>query len=74
LRFKEIEDAFEIDFSIYFSEELNKIKEMQADTLLELTSEKIIVLPEGKLLIRNICMVFDIYLKENKSQRFSKTI
>lgn len=74
LSFKEIEDAFEIDFSIYFSEELNKIKEMQADSLLELTSEKIIVLPEGKLLIRNICMVFDIYLKENKSQRFSKTI
>ena len=74
LNFKEIEDAFSISFSNYFSEELNNIKEMQADSLLELTEDKISVLPEGKLLIRNICMVFDIYLKKNKEQRFSKTI
>ena len=74
LNFKEIEDAFEIDFINYFAGELQQIKEMQADALLELTSEKITVLPEGKLLIRNICMVFDLYLKKNKEQRFSKTI
>ena len=43
-------------------------------SLIELTNDKIQVLPEGKMLIRNICMVFDIYLKENKEQRFSKVI
>lgn len=74
LSFKEIENDFKIDFSSYFSGELEIIKEMQEDSLLELTSNKIIVLPEGKLLIRNICMVFDVYLKSNKEQRFSKTI
>ena len=74
LNFKEIENAFSIKFSDYFSDELEQIKDMQADSLLELTKDKISVLPEGKLLIRNICMVFDIYLKKNKEQRFSKTI
>ncbi len=74
LNFKEIENSFSINFSDYFSDELEQLKEMQADSLLELTNNKISVLPEGKLLIRNICMVFDIYLKKNKEQRFSKTI
>lgn len=74
LNFKEIEHAFDINFPEYFSSELKQIKEMQADSLLELSQDKILVLPEGKLLIRNICMVFDIYLKKSKEQRFSKTI
>lgn len=74
LNFKEIENNFKIDFPDYFATELKQLKEMQEDSLLELTTDKILVLPEGKLLIRNICMVFDIYLKQNKEQRFSKTI
>ena len=74
LNFKEIENTFDINFPEYFSSELKHINEMQADSLLELSHDKILVLPEGKLLIRNICMVFDIYLKKNKEQRFSKTI
>jgi oxygen-independent coproporphyrinogen-3 oxidase len=74
LCFKDIENAFSIDFSDYFADELKQIKEMESDSLLELTNDKITVLPEGKLLIRNICMVFDVYLKKNKEQRFSKVI
>lgn len=74
LNFHEIEKQFSIDFSEYFSDEMNQLQEMKADSLLELTIDKISVLPEGKLLIRNICMVFDVYLKKNKQQRFSKTI
>ncbi len=74
LNFKRIENEFDINFVEYFADELKQIKDMQADSLLELSSERILVLPEGKLLIRNICMVFDIYLKKNKEQRFSKTI
>ena len=74
LNFKEIETAFSISFPNYFSEELKQINEMQSDGLLDVSVDKILVLPEGKMLIRNICMVFDIYLKKNKEQRFSKTI
>jgi oxygen-independent coproporphyrinogen-3 oxidase len=32
------------------------------------------VQPAGKLLIRNICMVFDRYLREKQEQRYSKVI
>jgi len=74
LNFNHIEKDFAIDFSDYFADELKQIKEMEVDKLLELAADKITVLPEGKLLIRNICMVFDIYLKKNKEQRFSKVI
>lgn len=74
LTFKDIERAFKIKFSDYFSEELKELNEMQVDSLLEISNDGVLVLPEGKLLIRNICMVFDIYLHENEGQRFSKTI
>lgn len=74
LSFRKIENDFSVNFSDYFSAELKQLKEMQDDSLLELTKNKILVLPEGKLLIRNICMVFDIYLKKTAGQKFSKTI
>lgn len=74
LNFKEIENTFAINFPDYFAGELEQLREMETDSLLELTKDKISVLPEGKLLIRNICMVFDIYLKKNEGQRFSKVI
>ena len=74
LSFKNIENAFSINFSDYFADELKQIKEMEMDSLLRLSKDKISVLPEGKLLIRNICMVFDIYLKKTEGQRFSKVI
>lgn len=74
LNFKDVENEFNINFADYFSTELKKIKEMELDGLVKLSDDEILVLPEGKMLIRNVCMVFDIYLKKNKEQRFSKVI
>lgn len=74
LKFKDIEKEFSINFADYFADELKQVKEMESDGLLVLSDDEINVLPEGKLLIRNICMVFDVYLKANKEQRFSKVI
>jgi len=47
---------------------------MAADGLLEVTDAGIQVLPVGRMLIRNICMVFDAYLKQAGGQRFSRVI
>jgi len=48
---------------------------MQDDGLLIQDQNNIRVLPRGKLLIRNICMVFDRYLREKASgQPFSRVI
>ena len=75
LTFSEIEQEFNIDFWQYFASERQVLEGMAKDGLLQLDEAEIIVSPRGKLLIRNICMVFDAYLKQHVSeQRFSKTI
>jgi oxygen-independent coproporphyrinogen-3 oxidase len=73
LHFADIEQAQAINFSDYFADELDALKPMQTDGLLTLDSEGIKVLPAGRLLIRNICMVFDRYLAQ-KQQQFSRVI
>ena len=48
---------------------------MAADGLISLAEGRIQVLPRGRLLIRNVCMVFDAYLKNAESnKRFSRVI
>ena len=74
LNFAEIEQKFNICFADYFKVELEELASMRDDGLLELDAEKITVSSSGKLLIRNICMVFDIYLRNKTEQRFSKVI
>ncbi|MGJ0492095.1 oxygen-independent coproporphyrinogen III oxidase [Methylobacter sp.] len=73
LDFAAIEKAFVIDFHDYFADELKALAPMQADGLLTVSEQTIHVLPAGRLLIRNICMVFDHYLAQ-KQQQFSKVI
>lgn len=73
LDFASIEWGFGIKFDTYFADELLRLSEMNKDGLLMLEDGSIQVLEKGKLLIRNICMVFDAYLATSKTQ-FSKTI
>ena len=56
------------------TEPLGELEQMQTDGLLTLGDGDISVLPAGHLLIRNICMVFDRYLREKQHQAFSKVI
>jgi oxygen-independent coproporphyrinogen-3 oxidase len=69
-----VEKKYGIVFDTYFATELKDLEGMQADGLLKVSAEGIQVQPAGKLLIRNICMVFDRYLREKQGQRFSKVI
>ncbi|MCG8489021.1 MAG: oxygen-independent coproporphyrinogen III oxidase [Chromatiales bacterium] len=71
----DVEACWEIDFRDYFAEELERLQEMVADGLISIEDGAINVLPRGRLLIRNICMQFDIYLNSKASQgSFSKVI
>ncbi len=69
-----IEQLHGINFNEYFANELKDLEGMQGDGLLKLEPGRIEVNPAGKLLIRNICMVFDRYLREKQNQRFSRVI
>mgnify|MGYP003584896272 CR=1 FL=1 len=74
LKFADIEREYGIAFHDTFIPELAELADMQADGLLTLDASGIQVLPPGRLLIRNICMAFDRYLREQKQQRFSRVI
>lgn len=70
-----VNDLFNIDFDRYFAEDLPSLKTFEDDGLLENTTEAIKVDQRGRLLIRNICMSFDAYMKDKiKQQRFSRVI
>ena len=74
LDIREIETRFDIDFETYFARELNELGQMQQDGLLTINKQFIRVFPAGRLLIRNVCMAFDQYLRGTSEQRFSKVI
>ena len=75
LNFSDIESKHNIDFNKYFADEITRLKVMCDDGLIEMNSESIQVTGKGRLLIRNICMIFDRYLNsEQSNQRFSKAI
>ena len=79
LEFSTIEKQYNIDFPRYFSKELEELLPMQDDGLLQImntsNNKNIQVTPAGRMLIRNICMVFDEHLRQQKGgQSFSKVI
>jgi len=75
LNFADVEQRFNIDFKEYFSAELERYKTMVDDGLITMDQQSIEVTSRGRLLIRNICMVFDRYIKpDEKTERFSKLI
>lgn len=65
---------YEINFAEYFAVEQSEIAQLQQDGLITIAGSRIAVQPAGRFLIRNVCMVFDKYLRQSKEQRFSKVI
>lgn len=70
-----IEQKFSINFDEYFTRELGLLVPYVEDGLLTIDEHKIVITNRGRLLIRNICMMFDAYLNELQvTQSFSKVI
>ncbi|MGL4861194.1 MAG: oxygen-independent coproporphyrinogen III oxidase [Enterobacteriaceae bacterium] len=69
-----IERQYAIDFRDYFTTDLQLLQPMVEDQLLTLDDQQIQVTPKGRLLIRNICMCFDIYLRQHVRRQFSRVI
>ncbi len=69
-----VESQFNIDFRAYFSIIWPQLQEMAAEGLLDLSDQAIHIRPSGRLLVRSVCMLFDRYLAEQNSQRFSRVI
>lgn len=72
---KDIEQKFNLNFEQYFAEDINLLKTFIDDQLVTIDAQQIQVLSTGQLLIRNICMCFDVYLRTKaRQQQFSRVI
>jgi len=64
-----------IEFRNYFASEIDRLKPLADDELIELSDAGVRITPKGRLLLRNIAMTFDRYIgNEENSNRFSKAI
>jgi len=73
---KRVEKEHKIDFKSYFADALGALKEFVDAELVTITDDKISVSTTGTLLIRNIAMPFDAYMKKygESKKSFSKTV
>jgi oxygen-independent coproporphyrinogen-3 oxidase len=70
-----LEQAFPIVFRDYFAPELERLRQMEEDGLVTVGPEWLTVTMKGRLLIRNVCMVFDRYLAaRSEGPRHSRTV
>ncbi len=71
----EIEARYGISFDETFGDALKDLEPMEADGLVSLHDDRIEVHPLGRLLVRNIAMPFDAYLRRaGEQKRFSRTV
>jgi oxygen-independent coproporphyrinogen-3 oxidase len=75
LSMQNIETSYLINFKEYFSEELRELEPLEQAGLVQLEPDWIQVTAKGRMLVRNVCMVFDAYLRQAQSTtRFSRVI
>jgi oxygen-independent coproporphyrinogen-3 oxidase len=75
LSIESIESSYLVDFANYFSAEIEDLRRLEQDGLVELQPDWIVVTPKGRLLVRVVCMVFDRYLREHRQRKsYSRVI
>ncbi|KIM07392.1 MAG: hypothetical protein KU29_07120 [Sulfurovum sp. FS06-10] len=73
---KRVEEEHNIEFKSYFADALEALQEFAEADLIHIDDTKITVSTTGTLLIRNIAMPFDAYMKKyaQSKKTFSKTV
>jgi len=69
-------EKFDVDFNTYFADAIEALEPFAQEELLSISADKIECSETGTLLIRNICMPFDAYMKKHVANKktFSKTV
>lgn len=72
----QVEATYGIDFKDYFSSEMIALASFVEQGLLEQEGRNYRVTPRGRLVVRKICMAFDVYLPDHMKQgrRFSRVL
>jgi len=73
---KRFNEEFDVDFNTYFKEDLPGLQPFIEEGLVVMDMNHITCSETGTLLIRNIAMVFDAYMKQHAGSKktFSKTV
>ncbi len=73
---KRFNEEFDVDFNSYFKEDLPGLQPFIEEGLVVMDMNQITCSETGTLLIRNIAMVFDAYMKQHSGSKktFSKTV
>lgn len=75
LNFSDVEKLWDLNFAEYFAQDLKLLAPLAEDGLVAVDENRIHVTAKGRLLIRNICMCFDVYLRQKaRLQQFSRVI
>ena len=75
LSIESIEIAHLVEFQRCFARELEELKSLEQDDLVEVRPDWIVVTPRGRLLVRAVCAVFDRYLRQQRQRAtYSKVI
>ena len=75
LLFDEFGKDHGIDFASYFASEIEHLRPLADDGLIELSESGVVITESGRLLLRSIAMVFDRYIDQAQNDnRFSKAI
>lgn len=69
----DIESKYHLDFDGYFAQELEELKPLEADGLVNLLVEEIQITDIGRLLVRNIAVTFDTHSRMRET-KFSRAI
>lgn len=74
LDLRAVGERFDIDFTEYFGQEMQRLDSFVKDGLLHIGEDHISVTDNGRMLVRNICASFDRYLPAQQPGSFSRTI
>lgn len=62
------------DLSAHFADEIATLRQYEEHGLLQVTDDQISVLPKGRFFVRAFGMVFDAFLQQQTTARYSKLI
>ncbi len=76
LDFGTVEREFSVEFRSYFAKELNALEDFVREGLVTFTEAGVRVTESGRFVVRNICMVFDAHLEDQRAggRTFSRTV
>lgn len=72
--FRRFQEQFGVDPKEHFKEELQELENFASDGILSIDDQGVRISEQGRLIVRNVAMVFDQYLSDENRKRYSRTI